>query len=688
MRLPLLSALARLPREARDTLFLLAALAATALPHISHLPLWCSALTAAVLLWRGRLAWRGAPLPGRRSLLLVLLLTLVAGWASHRSLFGREAGITLLVVLMALKTLELHARRDAFVVFFLGFFLVLTQYFYSQSLLTALWSLACVWALLSALVLAQMPVGQPHLALAARQALRTTLWGLPIMVLLFLLFPRIGPLWGLPSDAIGRTGLSDKLQFGAMSEIANDDSIALRLRFEGARPPGAQLYLRGPVLSQFDGKTWLPRSDKGTAIGMPEAARLAVKPEGEPLRYEMTLEPLRLPLLPVLELGAEAPGSPLQIDELTLTRDRELVWQADRPITERLRLRQRAWLQSSSGVGARPGDLAPYLQLPAGLNPRLLDWARTLRDTKFSGDQQAGAEQLAGALLDHIRHGDFIYTLAPGRYGEVTPHALDEFWFDRRLGFCEHYASAFVIAMRAMGVPSRLVSGFQGADAELQDGDVVVRQSQAHAWAEYWAPGLGWRRADPTAAVAPERVLRGQVLRPPPGLLAGALGQVDPQLWTRLRGAWETLDHRWQQWVLNYSRGDQFRLLEQLGWQQADWQALGQASAAVIAALASAAALWSAWSSRPHDDWSRQRAFIVRRLRRLGLPAEPHQGPRQWTEMLRLQYGDRAAALAALLLALDAERYGPAAAPAPRWGWGWRWRRMFRQALRQARTPD
>ena len=199
--------LAHLPRDTRDTLFQLLVIAWTIAPHLLHLPLWCAVMTTALLAWRARLAITAAKLPSRW---LISGLLIVAGaltlWG-ERTLLGKEAGVTLLVVLMTLKTLELRARRDALVVFFLGFFLVLTHFLYSQSLATGLWLLVAVWGLLTALVLAHMPVGRPPLQRAAGVAARAAVLGVPVMVLLFLLFPRIGPLWGLPQDAVGRTGL-------------------------------------------------------------------------------------------------------------------------------------------------------------------------------------------------------------------------------------------------------------------------------------------------------------------------------------------------------------------------------------------------------------------------------------------------------------------------------------------------
>ena len=247
---------AHLPRDTRDTLFNLAVIGWTIAPHALQLPPWCSAMAAALLLWRAKLSLAGAALPNRW--IISALLVLAAGltlW-SERTLLGKEAGITLLVVLMALKTLELRARRDALVVFFLGFFVVLTQFLYSQSLATALWLLVSVWGLLTALVLAHMPVGRPPLRRAGALAARAAGLGVPVMVVLFLLFPRIGPLWGLPQDAGARTGLSGSMRLGGISSIAEDDSIALRVRFFGPPPSQEQLYFRGPVLSNFDGREW------------------------------------------------------------------------------------------------------------------------------------------------------------------------------------------------------------------------------------------------------------------------------------------------------------------------------------------------------------------------------------------------------------------------------------------------
>ena len=295
----LLYRLKHLPRDTRDTLFLLVVIGWIVLPQIEHLPLWCSGMTGLVLLWRGWIALKGKSLPSRWWLLPLLLLAAGATFYSHRTLMGRDAGVTFIVVLLALKTLEMRARRDAFVVFFLGFFALLSNFFFSQSLLTAMAMVLGLLGLLTALVNQHMPVGRPPLLLAARTAGWMALLGAPIMVVLFVLFPRVAPLWGMPGDAMGgRSGLSGSMQVGTIASLALDSSVAMRLRFEGPAPAQRAMYFRGPVLTNFDGREWKTlRSPLATR--MPLASSLQVS--GSPIRYELTLEGNNHPWLPLLD---------------------------------------------------------------------------------------------------------------------------------------------------------------------------------------------------------------------------------------------------------------------------------------------------------------------------------------------------------------------------------------------------
>lgn len=642
----MLNKLASLPRDSRDTLFLLAVIAWIMLPQMAHLPLWCSALAAAVLLWRGWLALTLRPLPGKWWLFGLLLLTVAATLATYRTLLGRDAGVTLIVVLLALKTLELRARRDAFVVFFLGFFTMLTQFFFSQSLLTALAMLLGLLGLLTALVNSHMPVGRPSLGQSARLAGRMALLGAPIMLLLFLLFPRLAPLWGTPGDAMsGRSGLSERMQVGSVARLALDDSVAMRVRFDGTQPQTAELYFRGPVLSTFDGREWQPLRPTFPAQ-MQAPAQLEVA--GAPLRYEVTLEPSGRPWLPVLDATPEAPQLPAHAPRMT----RELQWLANAPLHDIVRYQAQSYPQFRHGPLRPMAGLQDYLVLPIGFNPRTLQLAAELR-RESPGD--AGA--LIAAALARLRSGGYRYTLEPGVFGQ---HSADEFWFDRKEGFCEHIAASFVILMRAAGIPARIVTGYQGGERNAIDNFWVVRQSDAHAWAEVWLAGQGWLRVDPTAAVAPGRIGTLQRLQAPRGVVAAAINTVSPTVALNLRAMWEAVNNRWNQWVLNYTQSRQLNLLRELGFASPSWEDLGYLMAGSIALLSLAGAAWALWEQRRHDPWLRLFEAAQRRLRKG--EASPGMTPRALAETLARQHGaadPQVQAMRHWLLRLEALRYAP-----------------------------
>jgi len=660
-----------LPREARDTLFLLAVIGWTVMPHLSHLPWWCTALATLVMLWRGRIALTNAPLPSRWLVVGVVLAASALTVMTEHTLLGKEAGVTMLVLLMVLKTLELRARRDALVIFFLGFFLVLTNFLYSQTLAVAAAMLVSVWGLLTALVLAHMPVGQPMIRQAGGLAARAALLGAPVMVVLFLLFPRIGPLWGLPQDAGAKTGLSGELRMGSIAELAIDESIAFRLKFDGPVPPAEALYFRGPVLERFDGVEWRQRDLLTLSFALLDAE---LRVQGDPVGYEMTLEPSRMNLLPLLDATPDAAAAAPRIPGLRTLQHADLHWTTDRPVTDRLRFHVQAWTRFEHGPRRGVMALREDLELPPGYNPRTLAWAAQLRnDPRYAN---ASPEVLAGAVLQYIRQGGFVYTLAPGEYGA---NAVDEFWLDRRRGFCEHFAAAFVVVMRALDVPARIVTGYQGTDRAPTDGYWIVRQSHAHAWAEYWQPGRGWVRADPTAAVAPDRIERSRHLAPQPGLVAQALGNWSPELLTQLRKSWEAVNNRWNQWVLGYSQKQQLSLLERLGVQSPNWEDLSLMLIGLLSTGALVGACWAWWDRHRQDPWQRLLGGVRQRLRKLGIDAQPHHAPRTLAAAVRQQLGAPGEALAARLEELDRVRYGPAARARPQAGW---WRQFAAEAAR------
>ena len=645
----LVSRLNNLPRDSRDTLFLLAVIAWVLLPQTPHLPLWCSALAAGVLLWRATLAWHNKALPGRWWLLGLLAITMAATLFTHKTLLGRDAGVTLLVVLLTLKTLELRARRDAFVVFFLGFFCMLSNFFYSQSLLTAVSMLLGLLGLLTVLVNAHMPAGKPPLAQAAKTAGFMALLGAPIMIVLFLLFPRLAPLWGLPSDAlVGKSGLSEKMQVGTIATLALDDSVALRLKFDGAPPPQRDMYLRGPVLSSFDGREWRPaRPDFSSRFSV--TASLAVS--GTPTNYEVTLEKTNRPWLFVLDATPVAPVLP-GFQAMMLA---DLQWMVNKPITELVRYKAQSYTSFRHGPEALVVSLREFVELPPGYNPRTLAQAVKIRnDPQFAS---AGSAELVDYVMDRLRTGGYTYTLEPGLYG---PNTADDFWYERKEGFCEHIASSFVILLRALDVPARVVTGYQGGELNSVDGYWTVRQSDAHAWAEVWYEGRGWVRVDPTSAVAPGRTGSFQRLSVPQGAVAQALSNLNPAFTLQLRATWEAVNNSWNQWVLNYTQGKQLDLLKNVGFQTPSWEDLALVLIAIVVAVSLLGSVWGLWERSQHDPWLKLLGRARKRLAKAGIASTSASTPRELARQVSGKFGASTQAIHDWLMQLEQQRYRPA----------------------------
>ena len=646
--------LGALPRDSRDTLFLLAVVGWILLPQVNALPVWASVLAYGVLLWRGWLAWHARPLPGRWWLLAALAVAVAGTLFTHKTILGRDAGLTLVTMLLALKTLELRARRDAFVVFFLGFFAMLGNFFFSQSLLTAGAMVIGLLGLLTALVNAHMPVGKPPLSESARMAGKMVLLGAPIMAALFVLFPRMGPLWGAPNDtSTGRSGLSPTMQIGNIAKLALDDSIALRVRFDlpgGGAPPSWQLYFRGPVLGSFDGREW--RSLSAPPDGMQRVqppADLVVSGPG--IRYEVTMEPNQYPWVLAMDAAQEAPDLPGR--RVRMAPD--LQWFTNRPISELVRYQATSYADFRHGPLQMTPQLRVFTELPAGYNPRTLQLAADMR--RDPALAQADTATLVDAAMEKLRTGGFSYTLEPGVYGQ---HSADEFWFDKKEGFCEHIASSFVVLMRALDIPSRIVTGYQGGDLNSVDGFWTLRQSDAHAWAEVWQAGKGWVRVDPTAAVAPGRIGVAGRLQAPRGVVGNAFAtMVSPTVLASIRAGWEALNNGWNQWVLNYAQTSQINLLKKIGFTAPSWEDLLRVLAGLVAGVALVAVVWARWERSRRDPWLQLLDQARQRLQAAGLPLGPAVPARSMAQQARQHFGDAAAPASHWLLQLEMLRYAP-----------------------------
>ena len=634
-------------RERRDTLFLMGAIALAVLPQVAHLPLWCTAGFFLVFAWRLALLFGGRGLPGGALRIAAGAACTAAVLAEYDTLLGREAGVALLVLFLGLKLMEMRARRDLFVVIFLCFFLLLTGFFHSQSPWAALAAGTAVFALLAAMLTMQFGQREAPIARRFRMVGVLLLQALPIAAVLFVLFPRLsGPLWGLPDDAHGgRTGLSDTMAPGQIAKLARDESVAFRVSFEGEAPPPSAMYWRGPTLGRFDGRSWRPVRHEVAAPPRPQATL----PEGgTSIRYRSTLEPHARRWLFALDVPVELPRAP----GLAVSLAPEFEVLAADPVVGRTRFDAVARLDAAIGLNETRLSLQNWIDLPPARNRRTLEMA-----ARWVAEEQDPARLVQRALA-MFRDGAFRYTLEPPL---LDDEPVDRFLFETRAGFCEHFSSAFVVLMRALDIPARVVTGYLGAERNPGDDYWIVRQADAHAWAEVWLAGRGWVRVDPTAAVAPERIERGS------SAVGGARAARDDDALGRgarwlaqWRFALDSFAHGWNQWVLSYDRGRQQTLLAGLGLDVGDPRAVAGALAGALAAALAVIALVTLRPRAARDPVERAYDDFCRRLAAIGAPRVRHETASRYLHRVdRLLEPSEAALARDIVAAYNRLRYDP-----------------------------
>ena len=618
----------------RDLAWLIGSLLLVILPHILRAPWWLTLLTLCLYGWRFYYSLNRAPLPSRWLVIAVAAVTMLGVWMEYRTLFGRQPGILLLMLFSGLKLLETRTHRDAAAAAFLGYFLIITNFLYTQSIPAALLMAVALFAITATLIGFSAPNRAPRANF--RTAALLLAHAAPAALLLFLLFPRVhGPLWGLPQDAYaGLTGLSETMSPGNLSSLAQSDAIVLRAEFDGDSPPQPLRYWRGPVMWDFDGRTWRMGPQTLAQFDAPAGGRATYS-------YDVVLEPHNRNWLFALETAASLP------DGARYTSDGQILSRS--MVRTRMRYQVSSTIAPTSHVAEQQSLLRRALLLPVGFNPKATALAGEWRSASRSDDD------ILARAISFLRQGRYAYTLEPPLLG---PDAVDEFLFATRAGFCEHFASAFVFLMRAAGVPARVVTGYQGGDLNPVDRIITVRQSDAHAWAEVFIRERGWVRVDPTAAAVPGRLESGLGRAVPE---AQQPLMMRPELeWLRgLRYQWEAAAHKWNVWVLGYNPERQRELMGFIGMRDADWRSL---TATLFTSLGIMTILLLLWSlrrlARPDPVQRAWRAFC-RKLAARGVERAPSEGPRDFAERAaRAMPGARRAILriAALYITL---RYGP-----------------------------
>jgi len=544
----------------------LAALAFSVIPHIQFLPAWVTAIFLVCSAWRylvERKRWR---LPPAWLRIILALLCFIGVLASYESVSGVGPGSALLAVMAALKLLETRKRRDQFVLLFISIFLIMSSLLREQYLWSLPYLVAGILFTMTAW-LRMSDVRRVPIWRSIGTGGRLIAYSLPLMIAMWVFFPRIAtPFWAVPIDTSSATsGLSDRMSPGDISSLSLSNSVAFRVKFSGAVPPPHLRYWRGLVLHRFNGRTWT-----GNEPSIDRQARDEIETLGESVAYEVTLEPTRQHWMFALDVPYTWQRG-LSID---MGSQQQLARR--QPIDQRISYRVESYTNYRLTNSLTSFRREYYTRLPENTNSRTIEFAREMREA-------AGTpEDFINDVLRMFNAEEFFYTLEPPPLGS---NPVDRFLFETRRGFCEHYASAFAVMMRAAKIPSRIVLGYQGGEVNPMGEYMTVRQADAHAWTEVWLPKRGWYRIDPTAAVAPERIEMGRYGAMLDGIGA-SWGLNAPSMWIyQVQMTWDALNAKWNEWILAYGPDNQGRFMEWLGMSEPDWRKMMLTLVVIVVAI-------------------------------------------------------------------------------------------------------
>ena len=538
-------------------LWLLACVLLILLPHISRLPIGLLAGYSFCLIWRTLIHYGKARMPRAPIKLALIIIGLVVIRQGYQNLLGVEPAAAFVLLAFVFKFLEAQRIRDGLLVIFLGYFCLPITFLFSQSIVMTLYVLISLAVITTALVKIVKPVDQASGWLDIKQVSQMFLSAVPLMLVLFVLVPRIGPLWSVPlPSGHAKTGPSDSMSPGDIASLAQSDELAFRVEFEGPVPDTKTLYWRGLVFSSFDGRTWRTGSpqeqQRRSAIWGKKNSVLGGPPVSSDVQnYHITFEPSHQPWLYALDYPVTSSSTVGLTAEYTL-------------LAKGLMDKRSRYAMRSSSTWIIDPILDPAvrkhnLTIPNSGNTRAKKFAVNRR-SKSTNDQQFVDE-----ILSYYHQQPFYYSLKPPRLGK---HSIDEFIFETRKGFCEHYAGSFVFLMRAAGIPARVVAGYQGGEKSSEGDYLLVHQFDAHAWAEVWLPNRGWVRVDPTAQVAPERIEYGieeatayenSFLSDSPFSL---LRYRNNRWLSQLRLKLDAIEYDWNRWVLGYNANRQSDFLK------------------------------------------------------------------------------------------------------------------------------
>lgn len=594
------------------------------LPHIFRTPWWVILLLGLCMVWRLQVFRGRWNFPKKLIKVLLLFAAVIGLILSFPSFFGLEALVSTLLVAYGLKLLEMFQKRDGLILLYLSFFLMMTGFLFEQSIGLAFFTLLVMAVILTTLSGLYQVEGYGFPRDSFRKSAVMVLQAIPLMVLMFLVLPRLPSFWNIPLQKnTPKTGMSDSMSPGDFGRLTQSNEPVMRITFDGPSPDPQELYWRGLVFTHFDGRRWeVGETLWGKFTGL-------MDDNEQPLTYEVVLEATQTPWLYALS------NSIPKTEDIWITQEYLLTKRS--PVTQRFKYEVDFYPNLSPPLDLAAWSKSMNLALPLNSNPRAIETAIRLRE-------ESATDEIYIQRLMEWFHEDFFYTLKPPPLGE---HTIDEFLFDTKKGFCEHFASSFVFMLRAANIPARVVVGYQGGEWNPVEQYYLLRQYDAHAWAEAWVYGKGWQRFDPTFAVAPQRILDGfRDTFENNGELDLPIFSLEKyrniSLVNFLRLHWDTINYHWARWVLAYDAEQQFTVLTRL---------LGEYSVARLLVFSSVfvgilmgliyAALWWQERDKTLDPVLRAYRRFCGRMSKRGFPPLPAETPEAFLLRLSNQVPER-----------------------------------------------
>ena len=578
-------------------------------PHMSRFPIWSILLISILFLWRLFCINHEHWLPPRWLLVIISIASFIGIFLTFGTLIGKTAGSVLLSVLLAIKLHESISRRDYMLLIFLSFFIIVTNFLFSQNIPMVIYMMFIAIILVISMISINQDSAPLDLHYKLKFSVKLLLQSIPLMIIMFMLFPRIsGSLWQLPNEKQSAlSGLSDTMSPGNISNLIQSNSVAFRVKFSDKIPAQKNLYWRAIVLWYFDGNTW----ETGNQNISQQATLYTISKDS--IEYTVTLEPHQKNWLYALDMPSKVP------DSVNYTNNYNL--RAKHRINSLYQYEISSVMEYIIQHKITPWEKSSGLKIPLNTNPKTIQMGNKL------SQQYDSNEDIVNHVLELFNKENFHYTLRP----PLTPgfNSVDQFLFDTRRGFCEHYASSFTLLMRAAGIPARVIMGYQGGTVNPLNQVMTVRNSDAHAWSEVWLENKGWVRFDPTAAIAPQRIERNLEAALDPLESLPFHMQINNGLIRDLLFYWDAADNQWNQWIVGYDQEFQRHLLEELLSRKVDIAdiILLMVICFTLMMLILALFIMKPWHYQKIDPVVKIYNRFCKKLSARGVYREPHEGP-------------------------------------------------------------